>query len=222
MSNPRFLIVSLGNQAPYYDCLHSAGHFALASLQKLLSPSQPPFAPERHGGRSCLTSAGSTYTMLQSPTQMNVSGPWLARAWKEALQNYALKPSELSLVLVHDDLEEALGRVRMRNWTASHRGHNGVKSVNGSLRPAEFPGSRWSRISIGIGRPEERDHISVSDYVLKKMTRHQRDVIDNQVGPRVLDYLHELQWGLNVPTEQRRTVDQRASKVHFQNNEVSY
>ncbi|KAI0139569.1 peptidyl-tRNA hydrolase [Hypoxylon sp. NC0597] len=193
MFNPRFLIVSLGNQAPYYECLHSAGHFALASLQRLLHPSQPPFTTERYGRKACLASTGHTYTMLQSPTQMNISGPWLAKTWREMLENHRLKPSELSLVLVHDDLEEELGRVRIRKWKASHRGHNGVKSVNTSLKPADFPGARWSRISIGIGRPEARDHMSVSDYVLKKMTRYQRDVIDSQVGPRVLHCLRELQ-----------------------------
>ncbi|KAI0835812.1 peptidyl-tRNA hydrolase [Hypoxylon sp. FL0890] len=193
MFNPRFLIVSLGNQAPYYECLHSAGHFALASLQKLLGPAQPSFTPERYGGKTCLASAGLTYTMLQSPTQMNVSGPWLAKTWRETLNNHQLKPSELSLVLVHDDLEEDLGRVRIRKWKASHRGHNGVKSVNASLKPTDFPGARWSRISIGIDRPEARDQMSVSDYVLKKMTRYQRDIIDKQVGPSVLQRLRELQ-----------------------------
>ncbi|KAI8958245.1 peptidyl-tRNA hydrolase [Daldinia sp. FL1419] len=193
MFNPRFLIVSLGNQAPYYECLHSAGHFALASLQKLLSPAQPPFRSERYGGKSCLASTGFTYTMIQSPTQMNVSGPWVAKTWKEMLQYHQLKPAELSLVLVHDDLEEDLGHVKIRKWNASHRGHNGVKSVNASIKPANFPGTYWARISIGIDRPDARDHTSVADYVLRKMNRHQKDVIENQVGPGLLECLNEVQ-----------------------------
>ncbi|KAI2620901.1 peptidyl-tRNA hydrolase [Hypomontagnella submonticulosa] len=193
MFNPRFLIVSLGNQAPYYDCLHSAGHFALASLQRLLGPSQPSFTSERYGRKSCLASAAHTYTMLQSPTQMNSSGPWVAKAWREMLENHQLNQSELSLVLVHDDLEEDLGRVRIRKWKASHRGHNGIKSVNANLKPADFPGARWSRISIGIDRPETRDHVSVADYVLRKLTKHQKDVIETQAAPRVLACLRELQ-----------------------------
>ncbi|KAI1377161.1 peptidyl-tRNA hydrolase [Hypoxylon crocopeplum] len=193
MFNPRFLIVSLGNQAPYYECLHSAGHFALASLQKTLSPSQPPFTSERYGGKRCMASTGHTYIIVQSPTQMNGSGPWVAKTWREMLNNYQLKPPELSLILVHDDLEEAFGRVRIRKWGASHRGHNGLKSVNVSLKPADFPGAHWSRISVGIDRPEARDHMSVSDYVLQKMTKYQMNVIDAKVGPRVLECLHELQ-----------------------------
>ncbi|XXG99661.1 hypothetical protein Hte_006002 [Hypoxylon texense] len=192
MFNPRFLIVSLGNQAPYYECLHSAGHFALTSLQKTLGSSQPPFTSERYGRKACLASTGSNYIMIQSPTVMNISGPWVAKTWREVLENYQLKPSELSLVVVHDDLEEDLGHVKIRKWKASHRGHNGIKSINANLKPSDFPRSRWSRISIGIGRPEARDQMSVSDYVLKKMTRHQRSIID-QVGPRALGCLRQLQ-----------------------------
>ncbi|KAI2464243.1 peptidyl-tRNA hydrolase [Annulohypoxylon bovei var. microspora] len=197
--NPRFLIISLGNQAPYYECLHSAGHFALASLQKILGPSQPPFTSERHGGKSCLVSTGYEYTLVQSPTQMNISGPWFAKTWREMLQHNQLQPADLGLVLVHDDLEEDLGRVKIRSWKASHRGHNGIKDINRVLKMSDFRGARWSRISVGIGRPVARDQGSVSDYVLKKMTRYQKDIIDEKVGPRVLECLRELEedWATN-------------------------
>ncbi|KAI0159990.1 peptidyl-tRNA hydrolase [Hypoxylon sp. FL1284] len=196
MSGRRFLIVSLGNQEPYYDCLHSAGHFALASLQRTLGSSQPPFTRERYGGKACKVSAGRPYIMAQSPTMMNVSGPWVANAWKQALETHMLKPAELSLVVVHDELEAGLGKVRTRKWNTSHRGHNGLKSIMASLKPASFPGARWSRISVGIGRPQARDHANVSDYVLKKMTSFQKDIIDTKVGLGVLYCLRELeqQW----------------------------
>ncbi|KAI1206368.1 peptidyl-tRNA hydrolase [Annulohypoxylon truncatum] len=191
--SPRFLIVSLGNQAPYYECLHSAGHFALASLQKILYPSQSIFTSERYGGKSCLASTGDKYTLVQSPTQMNVSGPWFAKTWREMLQRNQLQPADLSLVLVHDDLEEELGRVRIRSWKASHRGHNGIKDINRVLKMSDFPSARWSRISVGIGRPVARDQMAVSNYVLRKMTRHEKDVINEEVGPRVYECLRELE-----------------------------
>ncbi|KAI5919060.1 peptidyl-tRNA hydrolase [Camillea tinctor] len=193
MFTPRFLVVSLGNQAPYYECLHSAGHFALAASQRLLAPSQPPFSSERYGGKSCLASPGRPYTMVQSPTMMNICGPWVAKTWKEMLANYQLKPSELGLVIVHDDLEEDMGIVKIRKWKASHRGHNGVKSILASLKSSEYPGARWSRISVGIDRPDSRDQDSVSDYVLRKMTRYQKDNINNRAGPGLVGRLRELQ-----------------------------
>ncbi|CAJ2510431.1 Uu.00g051340.m01.CDS01 [Anthostomella pinea] len=189
---PRFLVVSLGNQKPYYDTLHSAGHFALVAAQKTLAPSQPHFMSERYGSKACQASTAVPYTMVQSPTMMNICGPWVAKAWKEMLNAHQLKPSELALVIVHDDLEMKLGDVRIRDWKASHRGHNGVKSTNTSLKPTDFPEARWSRISIGIGRPDERDRTSVSDYVLKRMTSFQRSTLDTKVGPKLVGRLREL------------------------------
>ena len=47
----------------------------------------------------------------------------------------------------------------------SAKGHNGIKSVVGSLGGAELV-----KIGVGIGRPESRDSGAVASYVLKKMT----------------------------------------------------
>ncbi|TGJ79956.1 hypothetical protein E0Z10_g8796 [Xylaria hypoxylon] len=189
----RFLVVSIGNQAPYFDCLHSAGHFALSAAQKALGPSQPRFASERHGKKSCMASSGLPYTLVQSPTMMNNCGPWVHATWKEMLQQHQLQPEQLALVLVHDELEAAFGSVRIRRWENSHRGHNGIKSVKKSLDPLHYPCDHWARITVGIGRPLERTPDVVSDYVLRKMTSHQLKTIDTEVGPRIIRCLRELQ-----------------------------
>lgn len=193
MFNPRFLVISLGNPAPYTETLHSVGHLVLSSFQKTFSSDQPPFSSERYGKKSVLASAGRKYTLLQSPTLMNVSGPWVSKAWKEMLQDQSLTPADLSLVLVHDDLEEDLGVVKIRQWNRSHRGHNGIKSVNSSLQIRDYPGARWSRIAVGIGRPEGRDKSTVSDYVLRKMSKWEKSVIEDQATPEVLSALVELE-----------------------------
>ncbi|GKT46192.1 putative permease [Colletotrichum spaethianum] len=190
MAAPRFLLISLGNPEPYYNTLHSAGHHALNHLQKLLGPSQPAFHRGRFGGSSCLASIGPKYAMIQSPAIMNVSGKWVAKAWKETLGTR--DPADLSLILVHDDLEEELGFVKTRKWKSSHRGHNGVKSVNACLRQADYPGSEWARICIGIGRPEEREKATVSNYVLKPMSRHQWSALEANAGSGALECL--LAW----------------------------
>ncbi|KAK1966361.1 peptidyl-tRNA hydrolase [Colletotrichum sublineola] len=187
MAAPRFLLISLGNPEPYYNTLHSAGHHALHHLQKLLGPSQPAFHRGRFGGSSCLASIGPKYAMIQSPSLMNVSGKWVAKAWKEALGTR--DPADLSLILVHDDLEEELGFVKTRKWTSSHRGHNGVKSVNACLREADYPGSKWARICIGIGRPEDRERATVSKYVLQPMSRQQWSALEQNAGPGAYECL---------------------------------
>ncbi|TPX12821.1 uncharacterized protein E0L32_006701 [Thyridium curvatum] len=205
MFSPHFLVVSLGNPAPYLDTLHSAGHIVLDALQQQLRDAQPPFASERRGKKSCQTSNGPKYTLVKSPTLMNVCGPWLAKTWKETLADQNLTPEELGLVLVHDDLEEDLGVVKIRKWDRSHRGHNGVKSVNASLRGADYKGARWARISVGIGRPGERDRSTVSDYVLRRTTQRERSVLAEQGCTGVLERLLELeaQWEQDVKQKQR-------------------
>ncbi|KAK3359540.1 peptidyl-tRNA hydrolase [Lasiosphaeria hispida] len=200
MSIRQILIVSLGNPGQYRDTFHSVGHMALESLQRRIPAEQPSFASQRHGKKAALTSAGPKYTLLQSPTLMNVTGPWLAKAYKEFLVNEGLSPAEVGLVLVHDDLEEELGAVKIRQWTRSHRGHNGVKSVLASLRPdAQSP--PWARISVGIGRPAERDQSVVSDFVLSKMPKHAKGVIDDKASRSLIDALSELErkWEASAP-----------------------
>ncbi|SPN98699.1 related to aminoacyl-tRNA hydrolase [Cephalotrichum gorgonifer] len=191
MANLRFLVISLGNQAPYYDTLHSAGHHALNALQLLLGPSQPPFTLTRIGKKASLASIGPKYILVQSPTYMNTSGPWASATWKEIIQDYA--PADLALALVHDELELAPGVVKRRAWERSHRGHNGVKSVNSKLKRAEYPDSAWERIGVGIGRPEERDAKAVSQYVLGPMSRFQKEVVAGKGGEGVLRCLQEVE-----------------------------
>lgn len=195
MSIRRILVISLGNPGQYENTFHSAGHNVLQAFQRLLQREQPSFSPERIGKINSLASVGPKYTLLQSPTLMNVSGPWVAKAYREQLQTQGLDPSEVGVVLVHDDLEEALGVIKTRAWAKSHRGHNGVKSVNGALQPD--PRGKWARVSVGIGRPDERDKSAVSDFVLSKMPRHARTVIEDRGSSGLLSALMDLEtkWG---------------------------
>ncbi|KAK4138422.1 peptidyl-tRNA hydrolase [Trichocladium antarcticum] len=195
MSLRGILIISLGNPGAYRNTYHSAGHVVLEALQHQLGRDQPPFAPSRIGRQPTLASVGPRYALLQSPAVMNVSGPWVAKAYREHLAERGAAPSELGLVLVHDDLEEELGVVKIRDWKRSHRGHNGVKSVNGAL---QRPGgeSRWARVSVGIGRPEGRDKAVVSDFVLSKISGQARGVLQGVGARGVCKALMELegQW----------------------------
>ncbi|KAI0397287.1 peptidyl-tRNA hydrolase [Xylariaceae sp. FL0594] len=192
MPFPRFLVISIGNQAPYLESLHSAGHAALSAVQKYLHPAQPPFTRERYGKRQCMASSSQLFTFLQSPTMMNNCGPWVGTAWREMLQAHNLEPSQLGLVIIHDELEAAFGRVRTVNWEASPRGHNGLKSIKKCLDGPKQPLDRWKRIAVGIGRPEERTPDVVSKYVLSNMTPSQKSKIDREVAPQVASALQQL------------------------------
>ncbi len=198
---PRFLVVSLGNPPPHHQSHHSAGHVVLSTAQQLLGSAQPDFESLRLGKKSTKASIGLKYIFLQSPTQMNDTGPWLAKAYKEILAQESLQPSELGVVIVHDDLEHSLGAVNTLSWKKSHQGHNGVKSIMTGLprRSTEAP---WVRIAIGIGRPFERDVKTVSDYVMSSFSRRQRELLDEK-SEEVLGALEELEeeWLTRVSTK---------------------
>ncbi|KAK4183683.1 peptidyl-tRNA hydrolase [Podospora australis] len=195
MSIRRILVISLGNPGQYENTFHSAGHNVLQAFQRLLQREQPSFSLEKWGKMQALASIGPKYSLLQSPAVMNVSGPWVAKAYKEELSTQALTPEQLGVVLVHDDLEEELGAIKVRAWKASHRGHNGIKSVNGSLQAD--PRGKWARVSVGIGRPDQRDKSAVSDFVLSKMPRHARSVVEEKGSSGLLSALMDLEtkWG---------------------------
>ncbi|ETS77304.1 hypothetical protein PFICI_11178 [Pestalotiopsis fici W106-1] len=195
MAPPRFLICSLGNPLPAYNSLHSAGHFALQSFQRFLAPTQPPWTQAKRGGLECLESHSASYSLMQSPTLMNSSGPWVANVWQEMLKKEGLETRDLGLVVVYDELEDPLGYTRLRSWNTSHRGHNGLKSTKAQLKKEKYPGARWFRISIGIDRPSSRERNVVADYVSRKMTDEQREIIQDNTGPRISACLGKLQEG---------------------------
>ncbi|KKY37110.1 putative peptidyl-trna hydrolase [Diaporthe ampelina] len=203
--NPRFLVVSLGNPAPHTKTLHSAGHLALQAAQQQLhrERGQPSFSSERIGKKATKASSGDKYTLVQCPTFMNVSGPWVARAWKEMLATHQEQdPTRpLGLVVVNDDLEEDLGAIKVQRWDKSHRGHNGLKSIKSVINAEHYQDSRWGRVSVGIGRPEARDAATVSNYVLKPWSKHQEDVLYERSGPGVLAALKEIEEAWRVERE---------------------
>ncbi len=112
-------------------------------------------------------------------------------------------------MIVHDDLEEQFGSVKARMWTASNRGHNGIKSIESYLKTKDYPFARWSRISVGIDRPESRDIEDVSSYVLSRMTSRQKEIIDTKVGSRILECLE------NLETEWRKDFEREAKQAEL-------
>ncbi|KAF4121936.1 peptidyl-tRNA hydrolase, PTH1 family [Geosmithia morbida] len=187
--NPHFLVVSLGNPLPKYSSLHSAGHYVLKGLAKVVG--QPDYQPTKLGKQTCLVSQGPKYTMVQSPTLMNVSGGFVARAWQEMARQH--DPASLSLVLVHDELEKDFGIVRLVAWDRSHRGHNGIKSVRSSVTQSKYPESPLARIAVGIGRPDERDAATVSRYVLAPIGAEKIQELQTSVAREVATKLRELE-----------------------------
>lgn len=64
-------------------------------------------------------------------------------------------------LVIHDELELAFGAIKNK-FGGSARGHNGLKSF------IEKWGENFHKLRIGIGRPENKEH--VPDYVLQKFS----------------------------------------------------
>jgi PTH1 family peptidyl-tRNA hydrolase len=70
------------------------------------------------------------------------------------------------LVVIHDDLDLPLGRMRLRAG-GSGGGHRGIGSVIASLQTGDF-----LRLKIGIGRPPAAQ--TAEDFVLRRFNREER------------------------------------------------
>ena len=165
-----FLIVGLGNPGrEYAHSRHNVGFWCLNRLAR------------RHGiafsSRGRLAAVGEgrlaeRRVILAKPrTFVNQSG----RAVSPLLQRFRLSPQQL--LVVYDDLDLPLGRVRLRP-SGSHGGHRGMRSIVEAIGSQDFP-----RIRIGIGRPKVAgeptwEPEAVVDYVLSPMTAEERRILD--------------------------------------------
>lgn len=172
------LIASLGNPAKnkaYANTFHSAGHTLLESVRDTLD--YPDWSRDK-GYANGYISRGPDYTLWQSPSLMNVSGGAVSKAWK-AFLNDQKSPEEgerAKLVVIHDELESPLGTIKFKVG-GSAKGHNGVKSCISSLGDKAF-----TRVGVGIGRPDTREKGAVTAYVLRKMKHMEQQKITAGAG----------------------------------------
>ena len=154
-------IVGLGNPgAAYAHTRHNVGMWAIerAAARWSIRLAKRGMA-HRGSGR-----LGSELLELAATLDwMNITGPPL----KGLLREFSLTAD--NLILVHDDLDLDLGRLRIKQ-AGGHGGHNGIKSVIDAIGTPQFV-----RIKIGIGRPAPRQ--DSADYVLQAFTREDIDVL---------------------------------------------
>ena len=136
-----WLVAGLGNPgADYTGTRHNVG-FMVADR---LAGARGAFRPARHQVEAAWVRLGDVgVALVKPPAFMNLSGPPVAD-WVATL---GLTPDRL--VVVHDDLDLPLGRLRV-SAQAGAGGHRGVASIQASLGTKVFP-----RVRVGIGRPPE-------------------------------------------------------------------
>ena len=171
-----FLIVGLGNPGPRYErTRHNAGfmcveHCAAGHGIVLGRRQHQAIVGEgKIAGRRSLLALPQTF--------MNRSGESVRR-----ILSFTDAPPS-SLIVIHDDLDLPLGRLRLRQG-GGPGGHRGVASVIDHLGVPDF-----IRLRIGIGRPP--DGVPADMYVLQEFSAGERqqlrDVIDR--GGEALEML---------------------------------
>lgn len=158
-----WVIVGLGNPGPAYDqTRHNVGFMVVERLARRWDLA---FSGRRFESRVADGRVGDERVVLLQPhTFMNESG----RAVRAALDWFKLSPERL--IVVYDDLDLPLGKVRLRA-KGSSGGHNGVKSVLAHVGTESF-----GRVKIGIGRPPEGQ--DVVGYVLSRFSPEERPVVE--------------------------------------------
>lgn len=115
--------------------------------------------------------SGERIILVKPQTFMNRSGI----AVKALLDEYRGRPEDL--LVVYDDLDLPLGRVRIRR-RGSAAGHRGLGSILENLSTSSF-----ARVRIGIGRPP--DGIDAVDHVLSPFDAQESEEAERALGQAV-------------------------------------
>jgi PTH1 family peptidyl-tRNA hydrolase len=158
------LIVGLGNPGvDYAGSRHNVG----ADVVRLLA--------ERHGGslrrgreraEVAEVPMGERRVALAVPqTYMNLSG----EAVGLLVRRHGVIDPE-AVVIVHDELDLPLGRVRVKRG-GGLAGHNGLRSIKAHLHSDQF-----LRVRIGVGKPPSPQ--AGADHVLRRTSKSERTALD--------------------------------------------
>lgn len=168
MSNIK-LVVGLGNPGDEYSFTrHNCGFMVVDELADRLGvsywKSQDGCSVGVAKASSLNRKSGSAddgdLVLVKPQAFMNCSGGPVAHVMKR----YGVKPSEI--LVIHDDLDLAAGKVRVKEG-GGHGGHNGVRSIVNSI------GKDFPRLRMGIGRPPGK--MDPADFVLAKVRKGQAD-----------------------------------------------
>jgi len=171
------LIVGLGNPGRgYANNRHNVGFVCLNHFAKTQG-----IRFDKKQGRARIglgEVAGSEVVIAKPQTYMNLSG----RSVSLLVKKFNVSPN--NLVVIHDDLDLPLGKIRIRQGGSSG-GHKGVGSIITELGSQNF-----IRIRVGIGRPVKNEGFTelsedeIIAYVLSDFTRDEKQAI-TQVIPTV-------------------------------------
>jgi PTH1 family peptidyl-tRNA hydrolase len=159
------IVVGLGNPGRRYaGTRHNVGHEVVHRLAECLGVrwEDAGWAKTARGRVQ-----GGTLLLAMPVTYMNVSG----QAVRDLLRRRRRRVEDL--LIVHDDLDLPLGRLRLRPGNGAG-GHNGIQSII-----EELGTGRFGRLRVGIGRPPAG--VDPAEFVLQRFTAEEQPCIDETV-----------------------------------------
>ena len=152
------LLVGLGNPTPdSNDNRHNVGFKIIDSINKKfgLTTQKPKF-------KGLLTTgniSNKKVYAIKPLTFMNNSGICI----RELIEYFKIDAEDV--IVFHDDLDVDFAKIKVK-FGGSSAGHNGIESID------KFIGKDYSRVRVGIGKPEKK--IEVSDFVLTNFTDEEK------------------------------------------------
>jgi peptidyl-tRNA hydrolase, PTH1 family len=178
IGNRQYLIVGLGNPGAEYEWTRHNLGFML--IDKIATESGlGKFRRECQSLVGRVELEGCAVKLVKPQTYMNLSGEAVACV----VAKHKLSVPDESLIVISDDLALPFGKIRIRA-RGSAGGHNGLKSIIGSLGTNEF-----TRLRIGI-QPEH----PIGDpkrFVLDEFPRGSRAEVE-KILERSAEALHTI------------------------------
>lgn len=160
------MIVGLGNIGTRYDeTRHNTGFMVVDQLARDYHLGAFTHLKQEAVAVSGMIN-GEKVMLVKPTTFMNDSG----RAVGPLVDYYDIDLDDL--VIVNDDLDMPVGKVRLKTHGASG-GHNGLKSIISALGTKNF-----NRVKVGIDHPQ---HGTVVSHVLGKFSKEERPKFDQAV-----------------------------------------
>ena len=169
------LFVGLGNPTPNsQDNRHNIGFKIIDAINQNfgLSKQKPKF-------KGLLTTgnvSNKKVFAIKPLTFMNSSGICI----RELIEYFKIDAEDV--IVFHDDVDIDFGNIKAK-FGGSSAGHNGVASID------KFIGKDYSRVRIGIGKPDPK--ISVSDYVLNNFNEEEKKQLE-KITKNIVDSIYIL------------------------------
>ena len=168
------LFVGLGNPtAEFQNNRHNIGFKIIDAINQNfgLSKQKPKFK-----GLLTMGNIGNQKVYAIKPlTFMNNSGTCI----RELIEYFKIESSDI--FVFHDDLDIEFGKIKAK-FGGSDAGHNGIKSLD------KFIGKDYSRVRIGIGKPEK---IKVNDFVLGDFNDDEKIELE-EISKKIIESLSLL------------------------------